>query len=209
MTLPAMVGLIVFRLPIVHVIFEHGAFGRGATILTAEILLAYTLGLLFYNSNRIFTPVFYAMHDTRTPVKIGMIAVGVNIAASIMLMRPLGAAGLALALAMSSATNFVLLFTSLRRRIGLLGMRRLVVPAAKVALACLPMAAWGILSQHWWDILSVSRTAWKAAALFGDVCVAVGLFVAAAAALRCEEFGWAMDLLRRRRTREIKSGETF
>jgi putative peptidoglycan lipid II flippase len=209
LTLPAAVGLAVFRVPIVHLLFERGAFTRPTTLLTGEILLAYTLGLVFFVSYRILVPVFYAMHDTRTPVKIGVMAVGVNIVASLILMRPLGAAGLALATAVSSASNSLLLFTGLRRRIGLLGMRRLLIPAAKVALACLPVAAWGVLAQHWWNILSMSRTAWKAMVLFGDVGVAVGLFVVAAALLRCEEFGWTLDLLRRQRTREIKSDETF
>jgi putative peptidoglycan lipid II flippase len=199
LTLPAMVGLIVFRLPILHVLFERGAFTRPVTVLTAQILLAYTVGLVFYISNRILAPAFYAMHDTWTPVTTGMLAVGVNIAASILLMGPLGAAGLALATAVSSLSNFVLLFTRLRRRIGPLGMRRLLSPAAKIGLACLPMAAWGVLSQVWWDVLIAPGTAAKAALLCAEVGVAMAIFAAAAAALRCEEFGWAVDLLRRRR----------
>ena len=205
LTVPAMVGLAVFRLPILHILFERGAFTRPVTVLTAQILLAYTLGLMFYVSNRIMTPAFYAMHDTRTPVTTGMMAVGVNIAASILLMRPLGAAGLALATAVSSVSNCVLLFTRLRRRIGPLGMGRLVIPAAKVALACLPMAGWGILAQHWLDILSMSRTLLKVLALCGDVGVAIAVFAMTAAALRCEEFDWALALLRRLRSGGVTS----
>jgi putative peptidoglycan lipid II flippase len=128
-----------------------------------------------------------------------MLAVGVNIAASILLMGPLGAAGLALATAVSSLSNFVLLFTRLRRRIGPLGMRRLLLPAAKIGLACLPMATWGVLSQVWWDVMIAPGTAAKAGLLCAEVGVAMAIFAAAAAALRCEEFGWAVDLLRRRR----------
>ena len=203
LTLPAMVGLLVFRLPILHVLFERGAFTRPVTVLTAQILLAYTLGLMFYVSNRIMTPAFYAMHDTRTPVTTGMMAVGVNIATSILLMGPLGVRGLALATAVSSLSNFILLFTRLRHRIGLLGMGRLVFPAVKVTLACLPMAAWGILIQRWWDVLAISRAAFKTTVLCGEIGIGVALFAAAAGALRCEEFGWAVRLLRGRR-----SGET-
>ena len=202
LTLPAMVGLMLFRLPILHVLFERGAFTRPVTVLTAQILLAYSLGLVFYVSNRILAPAFYAMHDTWTPVKMGMVAVGVNIVASIILMGPLGAAGLALATAVSSLSNFLLLFTVLRRRIGLLGMRRLAFPATKIGLACVPMAAWGVVSQSWWGVLAVPGTAAKAALLCGEVGVAVALFAVTAAALRCEEFGWALALLRRRRSRE-------
>jgi putative peptidoglycan lipid II flippase len=199
LALPAMVGLLVFRLPILHVLFERGAFTRPVTVLTAQILLAYTLGLVFYISNRILAPAFYAMHDTWTPVTTGMMSVGVNIAASVILMGPLGAAGLALATAVASVSNFVLLFTRLRRRIGPLGMRRLLLPTAKIGLACLPMAAWGVFSQMWWDVLMTPGTAAKAALLCAEVGVAIALFAVATAALRCEEFGWAVDLLRRRR----------
>jgi putative peptidoglycan lipid II flippase len=209
LTLPAMVGLIVFRLPIVHVVFEHGAFLRPATVLTAEILLAYTLGLVFYISNRILAPAFYAMHDTWTPVTTGMMSIGVNIAASIIFMRHVGVAGLALATAVSSVSNFVLLFTRLRRQIGRLGGRELLFAGARVGVACLPMAAWGVFSQVWWDVLAIPRTAPKVALLCGEMAVAVALFVVAAAALRCDELGWALALLRRRRSKEASSQASF
>ena len=198
LALPAMVGLVVFRMPIVHVLFERGAFTRPVTIFTADILLAYTVGLVFYISNRILAPAFYAMHDTRTPVTTGMMSVGINIAASVILMDSLGAAGLALATAVASASNFLLLFRRLRRRIGPLGLGGLILPTGKAALACLPLAAWGFFSQLWWDILSIPGTLAKAAILCGDVVVAAALFAAAAAMIRCEEFGWALALLRRR-----------
>jgi putative peptidoglycan lipid II flippase len=206
LTLPAMVGLLVFGLPIVHVLFERGAFTRPVTILTADILLAYTLGLAFYICNRILAPAFYAMQDTWTPMRTGMLAVGVNITASLLLMRPLGAAGLALATAVASATNLILLFTFLRRRLGPVGVTRLLWPAAKVGLACLPMIMWGIVSQAWWDVLATSGTAAKAAVLFGQLGVAVALFVVTAGALRCEEFRWVLDLLRRRGSGPVGNG---
>lgn len=209
LTLPAIVGLIVFRVPILHVLFERGAFTRPVTVLTAEILVGYSLGLTFYIGNRILAPAFYAMHDTRTPVTTGMLAVAVNIAASLLLMGRLGATGLALATAVASASNFLLLFTRLRGRIGLLGGRRLLLAAARVALACVPMAVWGALAQGWWDVLAVPRALPKAALLCGEMAVAVALFATAAAALRCEEVGWTLDLLRRRRSREVSNVATF
>jgi putative peptidoglycan lipid II flippase len=191
-----------------HVLFERGAFTRSVTVLTADILLAYTVGLVFYISNRILVLVFYAMHDTWTPMRTGMLAVGVNLTASILLMQHLGAAGLALATAVASATNLLLLFTSLRRRIGLLGMGKVALPAAKVGLACLPVAAWGIFSSKRWDVLATHWTAAKAAVLFGQLAVAVVLFAATAAVLRCEELRWVLDLLRHRGSRSLRRGMT-
>jgi len=209
LTLPAIVGLVVFRLPVLHVLFERGAFTRPVTLLTADIMMGYTVGLCFYVGNRILAPAFYAMQDTWTPVRTAMTAVGVNIAASILLMQPLGAAGLALATAVASASNFLLLFARLRKRIGLLGGRRLLRAAARVSAACVPMAAWGILSQSWWDVLAASHLVHKVLLLFAEIAVAVVLFLTAAVLLRCEEFGWARDLLQRGRVREAKSDTSF
>jgi putative peptidoglycan lipid II flippase len=209
LTLPAMVGLIVFRLPIMHVLFERGAFTRSVTLLTADILLAYTVGLIFYISNRILAPAFYAMHDTWTPMRTGMLAVGVNITASILLMQHLGATGLALATAAASLSNFLLLFTSLRRRIGPLGMGRLAIPATKVALACLPMAAWGLLSPRRWDVLAVPGTAAKVAVLCGELGVGVGLYAVTVVLLRSEELRWALALLKPRGSGAMKSGASL
>jgi putative peptidoglycan lipid II flippase len=208
LTLPAMVGLLVFGLPIVHVLFERGAFTRPVTLLTADILLAYTLGLVFYICNRILAPAFYAMQDTWTPMRTGMLAVGANIGASLLLMQHFGAAGLALATAVASATNFLLLLRYLRRRIGPMGMRRLALPSAKVCLACLPMAAWGILWPKVWDVLAAPGTAAKAVLLCGEIGVAVGLYAATAAVLRCEELRWVLDLLRQRGSGAMKDGVT-
>lgn len=206
LTLPAMAGLLVFALPILHVLFERGEFTRKVTILTAEILQAYALGLLFYICNRILAPAFYAMHDTRTPVRTGMVAVAVNIATSILLMRGLGVVGLALATALASLSNFLLLFARLRRRIGPLGMGRVAWAAAKVGLACLPMAGWGLVAKGWWDVLATSGTLVKAALLCAQLGVAAALFVVTAAALRCEEIRWTMDLLRRRGFGQLEGG---
>jgi putative peptidoglycan lipid II flippase len=199
LTLPAIVGLIIFRLQILHVLFERGAFTRPVTMLTAEILVGYAVGLTFYVGNRILAPAFYAMHDTRTPVLTGMAAVGANIAISLLLMGPLGATGLALATAAASGCNFLLLFACLRQRIGLLGGRRMLGAVGRVALACVPMAAWGILAQRWWDVLSMSDPIQAAAVLGGELLAAAAVFVASAVALGCEETGWALGFLGRGR----------
>jgi putative peptidoglycan lipid II flippase len=209
LTLPAMAGLMVFRLPIVHVLFERGAFTPRATALTADILLAYTVGLIFYISNRILAPAFYAMRDTWTPMRTGMLAVGVNVTVSILLMQRLGASGLALATAVASVSNFLLLFTHLRHRIGPLGMGRFLWPTAKVGLACLPMVGWGLVSEAWWGALGISGTLAKAALFCAQLGVAVALFTMAAGALRCEELHWALDLLRRRRSGRLESRMTL
>jgi putative peptidoglycan lipid II flippase len=198
LALPAMVGLIVFRVPIIGILFERGAFTRPATILTASILSAYATGLVFYIANRILAPAFYAMRDTWTPMSTGMAAVGVNIAASLLLMGPFGAVGLALATAVASASNCFQLVWRLRGRVGLLGGRMLLRAAGRVALACAPMAAWGIASQIWWDAMAAPSLVGRAGVLAFELGAAAALFIGGALAMRCDELQWAWDLVRRR-----------
>jgi putative peptidoglycan lipid II flippase len=171
------------------------------TLLTAAILCAYAVGLSFYIGNRILAPAFYAMRDTWTPVSTGMVAVGVNIGASLLLMGPLGAVGLALATAVASASNCLQLVLRLRRRIGPLEGRVILRAAGRVAVACLPMAVWGAATHLWWSPMGIPSLVGRVAALIGEMGVAVGLFLAAAALLRCDELAWAQDLLRRRMRR--------
>jgi hypothetical protein len=109
----------------------------------------------------------------------------------------------------ASASNFLLLFIRLRGRIGLLGGRRLLLAAARVGVACVPMATWGLLSQGWWDVLAVPRVVPKAALLLGEMAVAAALFAGTAAALRCEEVGWALAAIRGRGKRTAGSTPNF
>jgi putative peptidoglycan lipid II flippase len=198
LTVPAMVGLIAFGAPIVGVLFERGAFDRSATLVAAGILNGYAVGLTFYVANRILAPAFFAMRDTWTPVQTGMVAVGVNIAASLALMPLLGAVGLALATALASASNCVQLALRLRRRVGPLGGRVVLRATARVALASLPMALWGVASLTWWHPLQAPSGLGRLLLLAMELSVAVGLFAAAAAALRCEEVRWTLGALRQR-----------
>ena len=115
---PAMVGLITLRIPIISLIYQHGNFGYDETIYTSQALVCYALGLCAIAGVRITVPFFYGLQDTKTPVKIAAIAIGVDIVASIILMFPLKHNGLALATTVASFTNFILLFVLLRSRIG-------------------------------------------------------------------------------------------
>jgi putative peptidoglycan lipid II flippase len=190
LALPALAGLLVFRVPIVHVLLERGAFDRAATLATADILAGYALGVGFYVTNRILAPAFYAMHDTRTPVLTAAAAVGLNILASLLLMGPLGAAGLALATALASGGNCLLLVAALRRRIGPVGLGAVPRGGARTALACLPLVLVGLAAPRLWDVVALPGTLAKAAVLACHLVAAAGAFFAAAALLGCEELGW-------------------
>jgi putative peptidoglycan lipid II flippase len=117
-TLPAMVGLIVLRYPIIKVLFERGAFSPESTHLTSFALLFYSLGILSFSFYTILVRAFYALHDTRTPLFVGLISALTNVLFCFLLMKPLSHGGLALAGSISATLSTAILLYLLRKRIG-------------------------------------------------------------------------------------------
>ena len=92
-SLPSMVGLIVLREPIVALLFQHGAFGVDDVQLTADALLYYGMGLWSFAAVRIVLNVYFAIKDTRTPVRVAVVAIVVNLVCGASLMGPMGHTG--------------------------------------------------------------------------------------------------------------------
>jgi putative peptidoglycan lipid II flippase len=136
---PAMLGLILFRVPIVHLLFERGEFDSLATQGTADAVLFYAFGLWAFAGVRIVVPVFYAFQDTKTPVKIAIMAMLLNVILNLLLMGPLQHRGLALATSISAIFNFSFLILLLKRRIGRIDGKRILISHGKVVFAALPM----------------------------------------------------------------------
>ncbi len=120
--LPASIGLVMLAGPILITLFNYGAFGAEDARMTALALSCYALGLVGFVGVKILAPGFYARQDTRTPVRIGMIAIATNMVLSVAFSIPMhllaipGAhAGLALATSLSAFVNAGLMFTYLRR----------------------------------------------------------------------------------------------
>ncbi|MBA7615605.1 putative lipid II flippase MurJ [subsurface metagenome] len=117
-TVPSAVGLIVLRDPLIRLIYEHGIFSRVATNMTASALLYYSIGLFAYACVRLITMSFYALKDTKTPVKIGIYIVFINIVLDLILIRFLAHSGLALATSVAAILNMIILLKVLQDKIG-------------------------------------------------------------------------------------------
>ncbi|GAA4500040.1 murein biosynthesis integral membrane protein MurJ [Pseudaeromonas paramecii] len=113
--LPAMFGIMLLREPILRVLFMRGEFGPHEVQMAAASLLASTTGLLSLMLIKVLAPGFYARQDTRTPVRIGILAMVANMVCNLIFIYPLGYVGLALATACSGTLNAVLLFSGLYR----------------------------------------------------------------------------------------------
>ena len=140
-TAPALVGLNLLRIPIMNLLFQRGEFTVIDTIGSADALLYYSLGLCAYAGIKITAPVFYAFQDTKTPLKMAIIAMLSNIVLNLVLMGPLKHAGLALATSLSALINLVGLVYYLRKRLGRIQGRRILFSFLRISFVSLIMGA--------------------------------------------------------------------
>jgi putative peptidoglycan lipid II flippase len=134
-TIPAGIGLIVLRVPILRLLFQYKKFTAYDTSATAWALLFYSLGLFAFGAVIILVKVFYSLKDTRTPAKLTCFMVISNIILDLILMGPLKQGGLALATSLVAVLNMSLLFWLLRKRIGRLGGRGILTNFIRILIA--------------------------------------------------------------------------
>ena len=118
LTLPASIGLFLFRTSIVQSMFQFGAFDERSTRLATAPLAFLALGLAGYALAEVLTRAFYAMHDTRTPVIAGVATIVLNVALGATLVGRYGHAALAFSLSLTTAIEAFVLLVILGRRIG-------------------------------------------------------------------------------------------
>jgi len=204
LSVPAVAGLVAIGGPIVELILEWGRYTPVDTRNTALALMLYAPGLIGYSAVKILTPGFYALHNARTPVAIGGIAVLANVILNLLLVRWLGFAGLALGTTLAATLNGGLLLYFLSRRLGGVQGTRIAGAAAKivVASAVMGLAAWltEATLRAWIPALALGAWApgWlglllaRACRVFGAIAVSLGVLAAAAWVLRIHEFHQAV-----------------
>lgn len=134
--LPATVGLFLLSEETVRFLFERGAFDVRATVVTAQSLSFYLLGLFATASLDVVGRVFFAFQDTQTPVKVGVVGLALNIVLNAVFVRYLAHRGLALATSLSAIFMFLVLLEILRRRMKGIEGRILLYNLGKILLAC-------------------------------------------------------------------------
>lgn len=120
--LPCALGLAMLAGPILVTLFQYGAMNAFDILMIEESLWAFSAGLFFFIMVKIVISAFYSRQDMKTPVKVGMISVGINILFNTLLIVPLHHVGLALATSIAAMFNVITLLIILRRR-GLLQLR--------------------------------------------------------------------------------------
>jgi len=146
LSLPATIGLILLREPIIAALFQYGEFDALSTQMVSWALLWYTAGLVGHSIVEILSRAYYALHDTKTPVVIGTIAMGLNVIFSFgfawifsqLSWMPHG--GLALANSFATALEAIALFIIMRKRLNGIEGKSIADGAWRVTLSALGMA---------------------------------------------------------------------
>jgi putative peptidoglycan lipid II flippase len=144
LSIPSTLGLILLRQPLIAALFQRGTFDANSTEMVSWALMWYTAGLVGHSVVEILSRAFYALHDTKTPVIVGTIAMGLNALFSFafaILFKKIGwmpHGGLALANSFATALEAIVLFVVMRKRLnGIEGTQIIhgVIPSLIAALA--------------------------------------------------------------------------
>ena len=135
LTIPASVGLIMLRVPLIAALFQRGSFDQQSTQMTAWALLFFALGLFAHATLEVVTRAFYALHDTRTPVALAVVSMLLNVGLSLVLVRSLQHGGLALSMSIATVIEAGCLLIILAWRLPHLVDWRLATATAKAVAA--------------------------------------------------------------------------
>ena len=122
-----------------ELLYERGSFLPGDTLKTSQVVLVYALALFTYSAVKILVPAFYALNDTRTPVRISFLTVGAKIFLNLLLVYHLGFLGLAMATTIASWLNLGLLIRQMKQRAGFAWRKNQLDIYVRIMIASLAM----------------------------------------------------------------------
>ncbi|MBU6413564.1 MAG: murein biosynthesis integral membrane protein MurJ [Planctomycetes bacterium] len=205
--LPASIGLVLIREPIITVLFSGSSGGFDADGLTraAAVLTGFAPGVWAYSLNHVLTRAFYAKGDTTTPMKISMLMVALNLVLNLILIWPLREAGLAWATGLSAMIQTFVLAIYVRRKLGvtpidsatLRGMGMVVVATLMMALCVYGTIVFTprVLTSLQLTFIDPATHTWRSNLVYLIVATFTGMasFAAASVVLRLPEFRWLLQ----------------
>jgi putative peptidoglycan lipid II flippase len=192
LAIPASLGLILLRTPLIQLLYQRGEFTADSAAQTAFALQFYALGLFAHSGLEIVTRAFYALHDTATPVKVGAASIALNILLSLVLLQPLKQGGLALANSLATTLEMLALVYLLRPRLGGVDGARILISLVKIVPASAAMAVAIVLLVQTLPPMNVGLV------VSAGVVVGMVAFFGAMLLLRSEEIFLAWRLARPR-----------
>lgn len=191
---PIIVGCIVLSRQIVEVLFQRNAFTSKDTTMTASILWIYVIGILAFALRDVLTRGFYSMEDSKAPMINSIISIVFNISLNLILVKPLGYKGLAIATAVSAYIGLLLFNRSMRKKIEGYSSRDNYIVFVKSLFAALIMGlgvklVFGIVASS-----LVGGLLFKLIALASAVGVGVIIYALIMHFLRVEEYEMIFDM---------------
>jgi putative peptidoglycan lipid II flippase len=185
--IPSSIAVMVLRTPIVTVLFKHGIFDEKSVSLTASALLYLSIGMLFLGIADLLNRAFYALQDTKTPMKNAAIGLCVNIILDIVTVNYMGIRGLALATSASIIVSTILLLVDLRKKVGNIGGKDIVINACKILLSTIVMC-FAITLMEKFAFTQQNNFKLQLFSLFADGIVGIGVYIVMIKILKLEEF---------------------
>ncbi len=148
LTIPSTAGFIALATPIVRLMYESGKFTASATAATAYTLVCFSFGIATHGSTQVLNRAFYALRDTRTPMILASISMGVNIIFNFLLIGPMKQGGLALGYSISGFVNMLLLFFFIYKKQVHIELRKIISTLIRsvVAATVMGVSAYAIVT---------------------------------------------------------------
>ena len=189
--------LIGLKQPLIRFLFQRGQFSADSTLGTSQAFMIYAFGLVTFSLETLLVHSFFALSDTKTPVKFGVLCVFLDIGLAILLLKPFGYLGIAGAFVITKTIKIIILATILNRRIEGLFDLRILGFSAKLAVTT--GAVWVVLKL----LLGIDNPPSVFQTAVFDLMLpgagALSVFVLCSYLLRINEFKEIISLLRYRK----------
>jgi putative peptidoglycan lipid II flippase len=202
LTLLPLVLLLTLSEPIVRLLFERGEFRAGSTAQVSFMILCLSPSLMAFSLNNILARAFYALGDTKTPMRISLAAIAANFLAAFVSVSLMPKAGLAIANSASSTLQCFFLFYALKRKQPKFDLPALFAPLTRMVAAGSVAAGSAVVTLWLWDRwIGQHGLAARLGATFIPMALASLAYFLTATALRIREASDVMSVLRRRGAR--------
>jgi len=198
LAIPGAVGMAVLATPIIALVLQTGRYDAAAVAWTARTLCFQAVGILFIATGRIAAQCLYALKEYRWPAYAGLMGMGANVALSIVLMKPLGTGGIALANGLASFLTMALIGHRLHKRLGGLPLRPILGGWATMGLAAALMGLVALAGSRWLGLAHFRGILGTSARLFPLIGVCALVYGGLLLALRVPEAGMVVALLKRK-----------
>ena len=189
---PISIGAFILAEPIIKLLFERGEFTLKDTIVTGQVLACYAIGMLASGIRDILVRVYYSLQDTKTPMKNSILCVVFNVVFNLLLIKYLETPGLALATSISANLAVVFLTVNLRKKIGRLNGKSMIITFLKTGISGLIMAV-AVLTVYS-KVVSISNTL----ALIASVGVGAIVYTVLVFMLKVDACDYVLDIVKKK-----------